>query len=270
MQHLPFAELNSVSNFSFLHGASHPEEIVQTAASLGYQAIAICDHSTVAGIVRAFSAARELPVTFITAARLRVQTGPDTADTFPLLAHPISKKGYGNLCRMISHIKQLPDDQPRSLSLDLLARLSAEIAFTIIPPEFSPLETHTYRQSLVQNLGNIIDCIRERRLLSLLFSRRSIDQEKSRLEYTRELAHYFTIPRLASNDALYHTPDRRLLQDVLHCIKIKKSIEQAGFELQQNSERHLKSRAEIYRLFRQGPNPEPELAAARKNSKALE
>ena len=229
-----YAELQAVSNFSFLHGASHPEEIVQTAAQLGYSAIALCDHNSVAGIVRAHQAAKECGITFIAGATLTV-SAPKNGVIFSLLAHPISRKGYGNLTRMISIIKQLPTTEKPALPFEDFQELNEGIALTIIPPSFSMPETHGERQLFLRYLPFLIAGIREEALLSIAISKSSVNQEHDRLSFIHQLATRMQVPLLATNNILYHIDERRILQDVLHCTRIGKTIEEAGFELEQNS-----------------------------------
>lgn len=243
-----YAELQAVSNFSFLHGASHPEEIVQTAAQLGYSAIALCDHNSVAGIVRAHQAAKECGITFIAGATLTV-SAPKNGVIFSLLAHPISRKGYGNLTRMISIIKQLPTTEKPALPFEDFQELNEGIALTIIPPSFSMPETHGERQLFLRYLPFLVGGVREKALLSIAISKSSVNQEHDRLSFIHQLATRMQVPLLATNNILYHTDERRILQDVLHCTRIGKTIEEAGFELEQNSERFLKDKKEIYRIF---------------------
>ena len=91
-----YAEIQVTSNFSFLRGASHPEELVETAAALGYGAIAITDRNSVAGIVRAHAAAKKNHIRFIPACRL------DLLDGFSLLAYPCNVNGYARLCNLLT------------------------------------------------------------------------------------------------------------------------------------------------------------------------
>lgn len=244
----PYAELQAVSNFSLLQGASHPEEIVRTAAQLGYRAIALTDLNSVAGIVRAFKVASELGITFITGATLSVKA-PRGDTIFNLLAHPISRVGYGNLTRMISVIKQLPTDEVAALPYNEFLKLNGQIAFTILPPSFAHPETHGERQSFLARLPLIIEGVVEKGLLSIALSKSYINQENDRIAFIHALARKFLLPLLAVNNVLYHSSERRILQDVLRCTRIGKTVEQAGLELQQNSERFLKERKEMYRIL---------------------
>ena len=91
-----YAELNCISNFTFLKGASHADELVARAAELGLSAIAIADTNSFAGIVRGHAAAKELGLTYLVAVRLILQDGAE------LVAYPKTRKGYGNLCRLLT------------------------------------------------------------------------------------------------------------------------------------------------------------------------
>ena len=91
-----YAELHCTSNFSFLRGASHPEELVQAAAALGYEALAITDRGTLSGIVRAHGAAKQAGLKLIIGAHL------EPCDAAPLVVWAADRTGYANLCRLLT------------------------------------------------------------------------------------------------------------------------------------------------------------------------
>src|SRR6185437_2422369 len=91
-----YTELQVTSNFSFLRGASHPEELVQQAAALGYKEIAITDHNTFAGIVRAHAAAKKMEIRIIVGCRI------DLLDGMSLLAYPTNIKAYSQICNLLT------------------------------------------------------------------------------------------------------------------------------------------------------------------------
>src|SRR5690606_12719023 len=126
---MELAALQVTSNFTFLHGASHPEELVEQAAALGYKAIALTDHNTLAGIVRAHVAAKEKAVRFIPACRLNLMDGP------PLLAYPTDKAAYARLSALLTKgNRDAPKGSCYLYREDVYAHAEG-ICFVAIPPE---------------------------------------------------------------------------------------------------------------------------------------
>lgn len=239
-----YSELQITSNFSFLRGGSHPEEVVERAEELGYTAIAIVDRNSLAGIVRAHVAARGKHVRFIPACRLDLLDGPS------LLAYPTCREGYANLSGLLSEGNLRTEKGKCELYRDDVYRYASGVQFVLIPPDelnedfdFSPEFVNAlkeYRQALGKSLH-----------LAANFSYQGDDQK--RMFRLAELAKRMQVPLVATNNVYYHTPERRELQDVLTCIREKCTIQSAGFKLHQNAERYLKPIDEMHRLFRQYP-----------------
>jgi len=241
---MKYSELQVTSNFTFLRGGSHPEELVERAEKLGYTAIAIADRNSLAGIVRAHVAAREKKVRFIPACRLDFQDGPS------LLAYPTNKEGYSNLSGLLSLGNLRTEKGKCELYRADLSQYAAGIQFLLIPPttlnadfDFQP-EFINALEGYHQVLGKALH-------LAASFTYQGDDQK--RLFRLAQLAKRFQIPLVATNDVHYHAPERRELQDVLTCIREKCTITTAGFKLHQNAERYLKPMDELHRLFRQYP-----------------
>ncbi|MBX3375434.1 MAG: error-prone DNA polymerase [Phycisphaeraceae bacterium] len=219
------------SNFTFLTGASHPDEFVRRAAALGYHAIAITDTNTLSGIVRAHAEAKEQGLPLIVGCRL-VLTEPAGLQ---VLVYPSSRGAYAWLCRLLTTGKRRAPKGECHLTLDDLAGAPPDLLAIAIPGEAA------------SSLRVLRDIFGDR--LSLAIARRYGTDDEAEFARIVTLSEETGIPLVAVNDVHYHTPDRRPLQDVLTCIRHGCTIEQAGFRLHANAERHLKSPAEMARLF---------------------
>ncbi len=234
-----YAELAALSNFSFLEGGSHPDEIVFEAARLGHEAVAIADVNTLAGIVRGHSAAKKAGLSYIVAARLRFTCGaPD------LLCYPSDRAAYGRLCKLLTRGKRAALKGECHLTLDDALELGEGQLFAALPGA----SDHS-------GLGDALARLKSAFPNNLwLAAARAFDGgDRARLNRFAEIATKAGIPLLATNNVLYHRPERRPLQDVLHCIRTHQTVHEAGRGLQANAERHLKSPAEMARLFADHP-----------------
>ncbi|OLF81348.1 DNA polymerase [Maricaulis sp. W15] len=231
-----YAELIALSNFSFLRGASHAEEMVLAAKELGLEALGICDINTLAGVVRAHLAAREHGLKLLVGARLRPTDGPD------LVCYPTDRAAYGRLSTLLSKGKmgEVPKGECHISLADILAHAEGQIFIAIPPadpdPDFEPL--------LLRLRAHWED------RLYLAAIHRMGGGDGARLGALAALSERTGVPLVATQDALYHTPARRPLQDVLTCIREGCDIESAGFRLEANAERHLKPPQEMARLFK--------------------
>ncbi len=241
---MSYTELQVTTNFSFLRGGSHPEEMVAQAAALGYKEIAITDVNTLAGIVRAHVAGREHNIRIIPACRLELQDGPS------LLAYPTDRDAYAWLSALLSEGNRRTEKGQCHLYKADVYRYAKGIKFIAVPTpalnaafelgdEFQ-VALDEYRQYLGADL--------------YLGAIRSYRANDSKILYRlSQLSQELDIPLVAINDVYYHNPERRELQDVLTCIREKCTIYNAGFRLYQNAERYLKPAKEMQRLFRQYP-----------------
>jgi len=227
-----YAELDVITNFTFLRGGSHPEELVATAKALGHEAIAVADTNTLAGVVRAHLAAKELGIKFIPGARLVLQDAPN------LLAYPTDRAAYGRLCRLLTLGQRRAEKGQCTLFLEDVAAHADGLIFIALPEE-SNFETRLLR---------IKNALPAPLYLAARHSYRGDD--KARIEALAQLAARTDVPLVATGSVLYHAPHRRPLQDVLTCIREKCTIADAGFRLEANAERHLKSANEMARLFK--------------------
>ncbi len=238
---IAFAELQVTSNFTFLTGASHPDELVVRSAELGYRAIAITDTNTLAGIVRAHVAAKQLGVRFIVGCRLVLADPADLA----MLVYPTDVASYGRLCRMLTLGKRRTTKGNCRLSLEDLLDYSAGLVAVAIPPARIDDDYLVH----LQTLGKCFDDDR----LSIAASCCYSHDDAARLREVASLAQSAGVPMVATQDIYYHLPERQLLQDVLTCIRHGCTLEQAGYRLMSNAERYLKPPEEVARLFAKYP-----------------
>ncbi len=234
----PFAELVAATNFSFLRGASHAHEMVGRAAELGLAAIGIADRNTLAGVVRAHRAAKEHKIRLLVGARLV------TTDGFEAACYPTDRTAYGRLCRLLTAGNRRAIKGQCHIAFEEIIAASEGQVLIVLPPRQVTLR-------FVERLGTLASAARGRVHLGAVFAYDG--NERRRLGELAELAAQTRAPLVATNDALYHRPDRKPLADVLTCIREKCTITQAGYRLQANAERHLKSGAEMARLFAQYP-----------------
>jgi error-prone DNA polymerase len=229
-----YAELQVTSNFSFLRGASHPDELVATAAALGHSAIAITDRNSVAGIVRAHHAAKIVGIRLVVGVRL------DLCDGASLLAYPMDRAAYGRLTRLLTLGKRrAPKGECHLDYADVAAHGEGQIV-VVLPSADGPEDPEFAARVAADFPG--------RAYLAAQHLYRGDDAR--RLARLAVIAEQAGLPLLATNDVLYHIPERRPLQDVLTCIREHCTIAEAGFRLAANAERHLKPAAEMARLFR--------------------
>ncbi|MGB2311720.1 MAG: PHP domain-containing protein, partial [Candidatus Puniceispirillaceae bacterium] len=144
------AVLGCYSNFTFLTGAAHPDEMVATAAALGWQAIGIADVNSLAGIVRAHCAARDHDIRLVVGARLRLVDGPD------IIAHPLDREGYESLSMLLSEANLRGSKAAPIMHLADLARLSASTALRVMPPTHPALDYQAQLTQLETHLGRVL------------------------------------------------------------------------------------------------------------------
>lgn len=244
LKHMNYSELQVTTNFSFLRGGSHPEEMVEQALELEYKAIAITDRNTLAGVVRAYSAAKGKDIRIIPACRL------DLMDGSSLLAYPTNRDAYARLSALLSLGNLRAEKGDCILYKKDVYYHAAGMIFIAVPPtalnpafELDPVfqgDLREYKNKLGKSL--------------YLGATRSYQaNDAKRLYALSELAQEFRIPLVAMNDVHYHIPERRELQDVVTCIREECTIYNAGFKLYQNAERFLKPVDEMKRLFSQYP-----------------
>jgi error-prone DNA polymerase len=231
-----YAELQVTSHFSFLRGASSCEELFAQAAMQGIEAVAVVDRNSLAGIVRAFEAAKTTGVRLIVGCRL------DLADGASILVYPTDRAAYGRLCRLLSLGKKRGGKAKCILEWADVVAYSDGLIGVLVPDEAD--ETCGLR------LRRLRDAFGDRAYLALTLRRRPNDQ--LRIHELSNMAANMRVPTVATNDVLYHAPDRRILQDVVTCIRHGITIDELG-DRREYGDRYLKPPGEMYRLFPRNP-----------------
>lgn len=242
---MQYTELQVTTNFSFLRGGSHPEEMVAQAAALGYTEIAITDHNTLAGVVRAHTAAKAAGIRIIVGCCIDLKDGPS------LLAYPTHLDGYARLSHLLTTGNLRTEKGKCELYKKDVYAHKEGILFAVAPPP-KLNNRFDYDEPFKQALREYRENLTGQLYLTVTRSYQGDDIKK--FYRLRELSDYYKIPLLATNDVHYHDADRRQLQDMLTCIREKRTIYNAGYLLHQNAERFLKPEKEVLRLFRQYPD----------------
>jgi error-prone DNA polymerase len=234
-----YAELQVTTNFSFLRGASHAEELAMTAASLGHAAIAVTDRNTLAGVVRAHLAARGQGLRLVVGCRLDLEDGGS------LLAWPTDRAAYGGLSRLLTLGRRRAPKGECSLGWRDVEEHADGILFAAVPPDHPGPDFAGMLTGWRRVLG---------RRLYLAATHRYRGDDAARLARLADLGGSLRVPLVATNDVHYHAPERRRLQDVLTCIRERCTIHEAGWRLAANAERYLKAPDEMARLFARHPD----------------
>jgi len=234
-----YAELQTTSNYSFLRGASHPGELVLAAKALGLAAIGIVDRNTLAGVVRAWAKGREIGQRVLAGARL------DFVDATPsVVCYPTDREAWGRLTRLLTvGQRRAAKGECQLTGPDLMAHGEGQILLVVPPPCLD--------EAFEADLARLARAFDGRAWV--LASRPYGARDLKRIHRLNGLAERCGAPMIAANDVLYHGPERRALQDILSCVREKCAIAQAGLALEANAERHVKSPAEMARLFARWP-----------------
>lgn len=241
---MSYTELQVTTNFSFLRGASHPEELVNQAVAYGYKQIAITDRNSLAGIVRGHVAAKAKGLRFIPGCRLDLLDGPS------LLAYPTNIKAYSQISSLLTAGNLRAEKGECFLYKADVFQYAKDVKFILVPPpELN--EMFEFDVSFKKVLKEFREFLGTD--LYLAASRSYYGNDAKYLYQLSELSAEFHVPMVATNDVHYHNQARRQLQDIVTCIREKCTIYTAGFRLHQNAERHLKTIEEMQRLFRHYP-----------------
>ena len=235
-----YAELQVTSNFSFLRGASHPDEFAAAAAALGHEAIAITDRNTLAGVVRAHAAARDTGVRLVVGARLDFTCGAS------VLCFPEDRAAYGRLSRLLTLGKRRASKGQCHIARGDLYDYGEGQIVVALPPARADLSLVS-NPAFARRLEELHWHFGDRCHLAAQHLYRGDDAR--RIAQLARLARRVGVPLVATNDVHAHTPERRPLQDALSCIREGCTIAEAGLRLAANAERHLKPGHEMARLF---------------------
>ncbi len=226
-----YAELHVLSNFTFLRGASRPEELVKRAHELGYRALALTDECSLAGVVRAFTAARELNFHLIIGSEIQLADGPR------LVALATTRDGYRLLCQLITKARRAaPKGNYRLTREDLAFQPLTGLEILWIPGAQPDLEEGAWLSSISAHVWLAVELL-------------ATGLDRARLATLTQAGLALNIPLVAAGDVHMHVRERRRLQDVLTAIRIGKTVDNAGFELYPNAERCLRSLRRLDRLY---------------------
>ena len=234
-----YAELRCLSNFSFLRGASHPEELVERAAELGYRALALVDECSLAGVVRAHVAAKKHQLPLLIGSQFQVDCGAPF--TFVVLACNLN--GYGNLCEFITRLRRAsPKKGTYRLTIDQIDADALADCVVIAVPDIAS------DQSQMDTIARwLLWHFRGRCWLGVEQLCRFDDE--MRLHRLRQSSELTAVPLVAVGDVRMHVRSRKPLHDVLTAIRIGKPLTECGFALQPNAEQRLRLRATLASLY---------------------
>ncbi|QUS35568.1 error-prone DNA polymerase [Falsirhodobacter algicola] len=232
-----YAELQVTTDFSFLRGASSAEHLFATAAMMGIEALGVVDRNSVAGIVRAWEAAKATGIRLVAGCRLDLICG------MAVLVYPTDKAAWSRLCRLLTLGKGRAGKGKCQLHwTDLIEHADGLIVILIPDQPGDTCALHLRRMR--ETFGN-------RAYLALTLRRRPNDQ--LRLHNLANLATQANVPTVVTNDVLYHEPARRILQDVVTAIRHTTTVEALGHRRERHADRYLKPPEEMARLFARHP-----------------
>jgi len=232
----PYAELHCLTNFSFLRGASHPEELVERARAQGYAALAVTDECSVAGTVRAHLAAKEAELPLVIGSELTL------ADGMKLVLYATDRETYGDLTQLITRGRRQAVKGTYALTREDVAELAPRCPALWIPsPHPDPLRGE-------RELSRWVADVFPRRawIAAELFARSG---DRALLTALRGLSQRCGIPLVAAGDVHMHVRARRALQDTLTAVRLRTPLSECGYALFPNGERHLRSRAVLGKLY---------------------
>ncbi len=235
-----YVELGVTTAYSFLRGASDAWMLAETAHRLGHDALGVADLNTMAGVVRLHTAAKKAGLRPVIGCRLRLVTGEE------FLAYPRERAGWGRLCSLLTKGKRHDPEGTWQ------AKGACDITLDDLAAHAEGVQLILWPGAGLDRLPRLLARLPGLRHIAVSHLYRSDD--RARINRLDRLARAHGIGILATNDVHYHAPERRPLQDVMTCIREKVTIDRAGFLLAANAERHLKSPAEMARLFAEWPH----------------
>jgi error-prone DNA polymerase len=229
-----YAELHCLSNFSFLRGASHPQELVTTAAELGYAGLALTDECSVAGVVRAHTAAKNLPLKLVVGSEL-------VCTDLKVVALASDRPAYAAMCGLISRARRAAPKGEYRLARDDIAECLREHGLLLWLPSFTDTEADArtgrwLKERFEGRLWVAVELLNE-------------GNDRRRLQAARALGSELAVPLVAAGNVHMHCRERRMLQDTLTAIRRKVPLDALGFELNSNAERCLRPIHELVRRY---------------------
>ena len=247
---LPYAELHCRSNFSFLTGASHPEELVQRAHALGYAALALTDECSFSGVVRAHAQAKRCGLHLIIGAQMQLTAAAGDADARRLVLLAQTRRGYGNLSQWItiarrraekgSYLAHPGDVEGKVPNAPFLAGLPDCLAL-LVPSTRQSFETVFAHAMWLKTWFH------DRAAIALELLHRADDDEL--IDRVQRISQLSGLPIVAAGDVLMHLRSRKPLQDTLTATRLSLPVAQCGLQLEANAEAHLRSRGRLSALY---------------------
>ncbi|HEV2271680.1 MAG TPA: error-prone DNA polymerase [Steroidobacteraceae bacterium] len=235
-----YAELHCLTNFTFLRGASHPHELVGQAVELGYEALAITDECSVAGVVRAHVAAKGQQLKLIIGSELRLTCG------LQLVVLATDRRGYGRLCRLITRGRRAAEKGEYSLTRADLEENGLERCLILWLPGVSSEEARS-EEAHSEEARWLKERFPDRLWAAVELLRDGMDRE--RLGTLQRIGRDVGLPLVASGDVHMHVRARRRLQDAVTAIRHNVPIWEAGSKLYPNGERYLRERGRLAKLY---------------------
>lgn len=259
-----YAELDVASNFSFLEGASHPEELVERAAQLGLRAIGLADRMTMSGMVRAHVAAKRHGIQLCVGARLEVQlmdSSASSGESLEILAYPTDRESYGRLCRVITMARmrtgvtqvEIPPqmDEPQRthwfLPLHALLEHSQGLELIVIAPAGGRIMHPRWIEALSGMARIAVGRV------SLAVSRLGEPEEDLRIRQCSWVSRECAVPLVVTQGVRFHLAARRPLHDVLTAIRLGTTVAATGLALLPNAQRHLRDADQMHARWREHP-----------------
>jgi len=237
-----YAELRCVSNFTFLRGASRPEELVERAQALGYQALALTDECSMAGVVRAHVAAKAAGLPLLLGAQFGIQPRDATEAPFTLVVLAQNLHGYGNLCAFITRLRRASEKGSYHLTLDHITGAELTDCLALLCPDREATDAQLEamgRWTLNHFTGRCWIGVEQLRRLD----------DELWLHRLRALSELTALPLVAVGDVYMHVRSRKPLQDVLTATRIGKPLTECGHALQRSAEQHLRTRLRLAQTF---------------------
>lgn len=243
---MQYVELHCKSNFSFLSGASHPDELVERASELGYRGLALTDESSVAGVVRGYAAAKDLGMQYIVGTEVHLTDAPS------MVLWPTDRAAYGQMCRLISRGRMRTEKGACQLAWQDVVEFSSGLIAGLIPPETSNHRESTPTKPLSRFLRTDFREVFHDSGYLLCEVHRGVD-DQTHLQRLRKLSIGNDVPLVVSGDVYYHTAERMLMHDCISAIQSGTNIDKSHEKRFRNGQRYLRPLEEIADLYRDVP-----------------
>ena len=244
-----YAELQCASNFSFLRGASHPEELAARAAQLGYSALALTDECSLAGVVRAHVEAKQRKLPLLIGSWFQLENS-DGTPAFSLLLLAKNREGYGNLSELITLARTRADKGFYRLRPEDFTTPERGYAHLRGMPDCLAILTPAHgieADVLARQAEWLLRALPGRAWMAMTLLHRAGDERHRAV--VEHVAQEFALPIVATGDVCMHVRSRKPLQDTLASIRFGKPIAECGYDLAPNAEQHLRSRLRLANLY---------------------